>query len=185
MVKKVCTTFWKAVAFVGSRRAMKEELPPKEVFDALYPAVGAAVIKWALAEQTLEHWVAIIFHSPGGNIWKNPPFMLKAKREYLESVFDTLPVLASFRSEGLDLLERAKRLASIRDILVHGAVSGHQPSTGLIKFVRLDIDKSDNKHTIAPELMTVTEILQIGDAISNLTVDLSLFSQRLLKALMP
>jgi hypothetical protein len=158
--------------------------PPKEVFDALYPAVGSVVIYWSLVEQSLEHWVAIIYHHPGGNKDKKQiPFLLGAKLTFLRARFSDAPDLAGMSSEGLALLNKIEQMAKTRDILVHGAISAYQPKTQRLKFIRLGINKADRIHTLNPDYLSIPKILEAADVILGLMTTTINFSNRLVEHL--
>jgi hypothetical protein len=139
---------------------------PNNVYKALYPTVGSVVICWSLLEQSIESWVAIIYHAPGGNAgYKRIPFQLAPKLEFLRTRFSDLPTLQPFSQEGLDLLNKVEQMARIRDILVHGAISDFDQATSRLKFVRLGIDKTDNMHQTKEEYLTFQQILDAGKTI--------------------
>jgi hypothetical protein len=156
----------------------KEINPPQEVLEALYPAVGAVVIYWSLLEQAMEHWVAMIYRHPGGDKgWKQVPYLLRPKIEYLRTKFGDMPDLASCSKDGLTLLEKIEKIAQIRDIMVHGAISSYHPETEMLKFVRLQVDKAKKIHVITPDYATVLEILEASGFILTLMTEAFHFGQ--------
>jgi hypothetical protein len=154
---------------------------PDEIYRALFPSVGSLVICWSLLEQSVESWVALIYHAPGGNVgYKKIPFMLNAKLTFLRERFTDLAALQSFSQEGLRLLNEVERLSKIRDILVHGAISDFDEATGRLKFVRLGIDKADNMHQAKDDHLTLHEILEAGNAIVDVNAATLEFGSRLM-----
>lgn len=64
MVKKVCTTFWKAVAFVGSFFAMDKYQSPVGLPDEHARLVGIISAHWEYVEEGLNHLLASIMMKP-------------------------------------------------------------------------------------------------------------------------
>jgi hypothetical protein len=84
-------------------------------FSRLCQAVGFLVIDWALIEQQIDNWVNVSFNNCGGNSihgHETIPHALKRKIDFLKKSFKTLPLLAPFASEGLNLLTRISTLSS-------------------------------------------------------------------------
>ncbi len=80
-----------------------------EVLEPLYPSVGSLVTNWAILEQSLEFWVAMIFHSwKAGTKLKERriPHQFSAKVRFLRRAFTELSALEKYEAEGLDLLDR-------------------------------------------------------------------------------
>jgi hypothetical protein len=158
---------------------------PKEILDVLYAPVGAVVIYWSLLEQSIEFWVAMIYHRPGGNKnWKKgPPFLLAAKLSFLRAKFADLAELQPFATEALGLLGEIEKMATVRDVLVHGAASTYNPSTQQIKFTRLGIDKAEKKHQERIDYLSIPDILDAGGKILNVNSRTLNFTQRLIDAI--
>jgi hypothetical protein len=158
--------------------------PPAEVINRVYPAIGAVVVFWAMLEQSLEHWVAMIYRHPGGNTgYKKVPFLFSPKVEFLREKFSNLVVLKPLAAEAFDIIEVVDRLAGVRDIMVHGGITAYQPDTELLKFIRIRIDKTDNMHTLESNYASIREILETSAIILKYWTRSLHFSKRLLKCL--
>ena len=159
---------------------------PQEVHDALYPAVGSLIIYWSLLEQSIESWVHLIYHHPGGNMgWeKTFPFVFRRKVTFLRMRFSDFPAIDTLASDGLALLAEIEAAATKRDIFVHGALSGYEPATQRIKFVRLRVDKVNLIHQMNPDYVTIPQVLADGRIMLALTTASLGFAQRLADHLM-
>lgn len=126
-------------------------MPPEQDDDyrALCQAIGFVVINWALAEQSLDGWVAIAYHDHGGkDLWKSIPKPLSVKVQFLTQCFNELPSLASLKSDALGLLPRVTTLADRRNDLVHGAITSMTAVDGIYAFTKLDFEKQAIRATL-------------------------------------
>src|SRR3990172_4643411 len=96
---------------------------PSKDFNELCRQVGFIVIHWALTEQGLDQWIAIIYHHCGGNKLDNEiPRSLSNKLDFLKRSFKQLPLLSSFKEDGLNLIKVISEKSDDRHDLVHGAI---------------------------------------------------------------
>jgi hypothetical protein len=164
---------------------MTEIDPPKEIFDALYTSAGVVVIHWAILEQALEHWVALIYRSPNGKQGERRiPYLYGAKITFLKKSFANLPLLRPSEKEALSLIGEIEEMAPIRATLVHGSISSYDPETQLLKFVRLPIDKQDDIHVISEEYLSIPQILDAGTKMLKLMTRALKFGQHLVNIFM-
>jgi len=115
-------------------RFTSEELNP------LFSAVGAIVVQWGQAEQTLDMIVAMIYHSYGGKaVGKRIPQPLNQKLKFVRKCAETINELRSHRQHIEKLAFDFEQLSSRRHELVHGAVASFNDSEGTFKFVKFDL----------------------------------------------
>src|SRR5712692_9751290 len=111
---------------------------------AMCQAVGHIVVEWALIERQIDNWTSVAFKQCGGSaLRKNGdiPGQFKQKRAFLTECFKTIPVLADFKDEGLDLLHRASNVVERRHDLIHGTIVDMVPTNGIFKFHILKTSK--------------------------------------------
>ncbi|CAM9919129.1 unnamed protein product, partial [Phaeothamnion confervicola] len=131
----------------------------------LYPAIGALILNWALIESVLEKWVATIYHcADGKSIDAEIPRMYSPKVKFLRRCFNRLNALESFKPKAIEYLDEADRLAEIKSIVTHGAVSSFDPKSEKIEFTRLDVDRQRSIHTVRSNQLSVTDIMNAGNA---------------------
>jgi hypothetical protein len=146
---------------------MRDVGPPisPETLNPLYPAVGSLILQWAMLEQMLEAWVAIIFRS--WNIGsrlneKQIPFQFSNKVRFLRKAFERIPELENYAQEGLSLLDQIEPVGKTRDILVHGALCAYDDATNTFSFRRLPIDREQMIHVETIDRLTGQQILDAG-----------------------
>ena len=100
--------------------------------------VGAAVIYYAMLEHWIDGMVFCIYDCVDGakKIRKQHPYNAKDEIDFLRKSFETLPLLAQYKDEGLALLLQIERVADLRHNIVHGHIRKMQWSSGLIEFSR-------------------------------------------------
>lgn len=157
---------------------------PKEVITNLYAPIGSVVLHWSLLEQSIEHWVNLIYNLPSGSDvkrWKKKmPFLLTAKIKFLENRFSEMNVLRSVSAKAFKLLGEIDEISETRDILVHGALSKYQPSSDQFVFSRLSLVEGYSGHVISRSVLTIQEILGAGAKMANLSGQTMQLTEKLL-----
>jgi hypothetical protein len=95
------------------------------IFRDLCQCIGFVVVHWSITEQALDNWVNVCFNNCGGKKFQKGsgvPRSLKPKVAFVRRCLKTLPVLADFRDEGIDLLSRISSASERRHDLIHGAI---------------------------------------------------------------
>jgi hypothetical protein len=152
-------------------------------FTQLCQAVGFLVIEWALIEQQIDNWVNVSFNNCGGNLvhgHQSVPHSLKRKTDFLKRSFKTLPLLAPFASEGLNLLTRISALSPKRHELVHGAITSLDSSGGSFAY-RL-VGYRLQRHTLKEFKFNIREFPTLEKSLSALLTEGISFSQKLASA---
>jgi hypothetical protein len=111
--------------------------------DTLFQAVGFVVVQWALAEQSLELAIAILYQNLGGrSLAKRVPKMLEPKLVFVSNCLATNQTLAHLRLEADALVADFRRLSVRRHGLVHGAIASLSLTNGGFEFTKLDIENN-------------------------------------------
>jgi hypothetical protein len=90
-------------------------------------AIGHVVVQWGFVEHNLYICLAYIYQNFGGNKIANNKKIdkfLKRQKEFLRDCFNNIDSLASFKDEGLSLLDRVATLANERDDIIHSTYAG-------------------------------------------------------------
>lgn len=117
-------------------------MPEQDDYHALCMAVGFVVVNWAIAEHSLDGWVAITYHDHGGkDLAKRIPKALSAKVEFLTECFQKAESLAAYKDEALSILARVTDLSEKRHDLVHGAITSVSADNGVFFLTRLDFER--------------------------------------------
>ena len=111
----------------------------------------------------------MIYRSPGGKLnERRIPYLYNPKIRFLRNAFRTLPILETFKTEGLEVIGEIEKFSLIRATIVHGSISSYDPETHKLKFVRLPIDKEDDIHLLKAEYLSIQEITDAGTKILRL-----------------
>jgi|GraSoiStandDraft_4_1057263.scaffolds.fasta_scaffold183719_1 hypothetical protein len=147
----------------------------KEVFPLIYRPVGEVVVTWAMVERILTVSIGIIYHDArGSEVCERLPFGLTDKIKFVRLCLRQMQPLQGLQPEFGPLLVEAKRLADVRNYLVHGAVMDWDKETGTVEFVKFD--PKDGHYQNSKRRFTMGELAQAADdsiilagAIGNLT----------------
>jgi len=158
---------------------MSEQKYPHD-FIGLCQAVGFVVINWGLIENQIDNWVSVTFNQGGGkSLRKNQdiPVSLKQKNIYLRQCLRKLSALASFKDEGLQLIQRVSDISPHRDRLVHGTITSIHPENGSFRYRIIGYEKE--RHTIRKFEFTLDEFAKLENSLSHLLTDTIRYSDRL------
>jgi hypothetical protein len=107
--------------------------------NTLFTAVGAVVIQWGQAEQTLDMIVAIIFRSYGGDrVRKKIPQPLSEKIKFIRNCLE-IEAISPHKEELNNLANNFERLSNTRHDIIHGAVATFNAGEGSFQFSKLDL----------------------------------------------
>lgn len=156
---------------------------PEDIVEPLYTAVGQLVVNWALMEQALESWVAVIYHQAGGKL-VTPKLSkrLGDKISLLRRWLVEIDQLAPFSPEGVTLLDRIEALGKTRNHIVHGAISEFEPSSLTLTFIKIDTDKCRSMQRANSLRITAAELLSAGTEAMDLASDVVDFGSTLSKS---
>lgn len=106
---------------------------------SLCASIGFVVVNWALAEQSLDMFISVIYNKCGGNtVVRQMPHSFQRKVEFLRKAFRKLIVLQEYAGEGNQLLDRMQALSQKRHDLVHGVVVSIDLVNGVFPIDKLD-----------------------------------------------
>lgn len=89
-----------------------------------FAILGMFTSAWARAEYALDGCILVIFHFYGGkDLETELPRALENKTKFLKRAYKTLPSLAPFAEEGVEIAGRFTALKIDRHDLIHGIVS--------------------------------------------------------------
>jgi hypothetical protein len=151
-------------------------------FADLCQCIGFVVVHWALTEQQLDNWVNVCFNNCGGSKFqkgRGVPRSLKPKLAFLNKCLKTVPALAEFREEGVDLLTRLSSASQTRHDLIHGAITELRPdpTSGAFKFRRIGYD--GDLHTLSEFAITPNDFRDFAPVLTDLVTDSIAYSQKL------
>jgi len=153
--------------------------PKIEEVNDLSCAIGHVVVQWGFVEHNLYICLAYIYHNFGGKkLAKNQEIskFLKRQKRFLRDCFNNIDSLASFKDEGLSLLDRVATLANERDDIIHSTYAGLWDDS--FKFYKFSIRDSDMIY-IKKLKRDTNSILQTRKKIQDLAADLGNFVLRL------
>jgi hypothetical protein len=116
--------------------------PRMGAFPPLFMAVGELMINWALLDSMLVKLVAVIYQSAKVEHGEpKVPFEFRRRMRFLRRcVSSSVPALAPFAAQITSLIDEARTLSAIRDVIVHGSLQGYEESEQTYVFVKLDIE---------------------------------------------
>ena len=159
---------------------MPTEFPQHQI-DPICKSVGMLVINWAMVEQTIEMIVAVIYRSADGHSQEEKlPKFFSRKAKFVRRCLSRISALHDFQLTGRKLMEEATRLSKIRHDVIHGALSGFDEETGVVSFIRVDIDKNEDIHQEVRCEHSIEEILNAGVDCISLTAKLHDYVNRLI-----
>lgn len=118
-------------------------------FMGLCMAVGYIAQNWAMLEQDLDMWIAMIYHGIGGRATIDPqiPISFARKIKFLRRAFWQISALKPYADEARTILDGAKALSKDRNDLVHGSLMSLKPQRGRWKMAIFDFETpKDRKH---------------------------------------
>lgn len=149
-------------------------------FESLCTAIGFIELNWALLEQSLDNWVAIIFHDVDGKplaYEERLPREFGRKARFLKRCFKKLSPLQPFAEEGLLILEKAKTLSATRHDLSHGVATSITPVRGVFPF---SVIKHEAQHHIVRDFVfNPKDFPKLAKALLDLGAESLRFGERL------
>jgi hypothetical protein len=108
-------------------------------FQSLCTVIGFVVVNWALAEQSLDFTVQVIYEECAGkDLEKDLPRSFQRKVKFLRKAFQSRAALQVYAEDGNKLLDRMVSLAGQRHDLVHGVVVSTEAVNGSFPIDKLD-----------------------------------------------
>jgi hypothetical protein len=115
----------------------------EDLVQPLYTAAGAIVINWGFVDSGVSHTASILYENLGGNPSQaEPPRALSNRLDFLRRCFRDKPKLAAEIELARLTREMKIELASWRDFLAHGALTGWDAAGQWLKFAKVDSDKT-------------------------------------------
>jgi hypothetical protein len=116
------------------------KIPPEAELLLLQACIGQLVIGWGNAEASLSMMIAVIYHQIGGRskVGDKLPFVLKDKLAFVRKSLVLIKVLKPYRKRLGPILDGIAMHNRIRVGIIHGYLSGYDPTTGTVCFVKLD-----------------------------------------------
>jgi hypothetical protein len=145
---------------------------PAELRQPLATAVGEMVIQWGMLEAAVNRLIALIYGETGGKRGARLiPYSFAPKLRFLRHSFAQIAALKTYQNRSARLINRAMELSHARNAIVHGSVSGFNPKTVRVRFMRLESDGQTQHekhadfsiaelHTLANECLAVANELQ-------------------------
>lgn len=134
-------------------------------FLGLCQAIGYIVVHWSIIEQQLDQWVSVAFNECGGQTRRRNqdiPTAFKRKRSFLNSCLRSIPLLESFKDEGLSLTTRMVPLAKMRNNLMHSAIGSLQPQDGAFEFRLIGYGKDMHSRNLEIQSCSVAQTRKIS-----------------------
>jgi hypothetical protein len=122
-------------------------IPGDEHTRALCTQVGALVVWWGGAEQTLTAIVTLLYKEYGGRRLpkvKRHPVLLKPKLDFVERCIHSMHELEPVKDDLSFIVTEFRRLSAIRHDVIHGAIASLTPEGTRFRFMKLD---HDDPHT--------------------------------------
>lgn len=149
-------------------------------FESFCSAIGFIEVTWAFMESQLDHWAQLTFRNLGGNkIEKKLPLGFERKSDYLIRVFKTIPLLAPFRADAVDVLDGARQLAGTRNDLTHAVVTSLESTGGKFELINRKL-RSDGIHSSRTVYFDVRDfpdlslkLVKLGSKAVRLSADLA------------
>lgn len=124
---------------------------PQNVFNELYPYIGALTVNWAVAESQIEHLVLILHRTKRGPKGESRiPKFFKKKVRYVRRALPALGLSPEMLQTSRQVLSDLTALSTIRHAVTHGAMAGYDPAKDKVRFIRLDIEPSQD--TARPDI---------------------------------
>lgn len=158
--------------------------PEEDFFNALYLSVGQLVVSFSFIDQSLSHWVAMIFQ-----IYKKEhgetkiPHELRRKIEFLGRCFRSIDPIRHLEPQTTAIFKRLHPIIEARHFLIHGVLSKYEPGKQKFTYVRVDV--TPKIHKAVSRGFTFERILKIGNDALTLSRETAEFSHRLLDVTVP
>lgn len=137
---------------------------PLDAIDRLYPAVGALVVNWSIAESIIVKMTVVIYQAAGGKHEQAViPWGYTKNKKFLRLCVNRIEALKPYAPCINELLDEANKVVSVRDGIVHGALSAFDPETAEYTFTSLGVDHRDAIHTSNDLTGTFEHILMGAD----------------------
>ena len=150
-------------------------------FRSFCSVIGFVEINWAMLEQNLDQWMQMVFLRAGGDaITDQLPTGFAAKSKYLTRCFKRILLLARFREDALDVLDRADKLARTRNELTHAVITDMKSSGGKFRMRNFRL-KRDATHTIEDLYFEVEGFPNLSLELVHVGRDALLITDRLFK----
>ncbi|MDW9972031.1 hypothetical protein GOB98_18620 [Sinorhizobium meliloti] len=157
---------------------LEQRLVTQEALDLIVNPVGRIVLAWGFIEQSLDTWVRMVANIDG-SAFKRLPTKFSDELRDLKRAFRTLPQLAETQDTALSLIQRAKVVTEIRDVVVHRTMSHFSPSDGgSIVFTQLRHDEL-GVPSIDDVIFSAERLRWAADETTNVAGEMTLMSRRL------
>ncbi|WP_192355518.1 hypothetical protein [Mesorhizobium mediterraneum] len=143
--------------------------------------VGQLLLGFALLDHQLDFWLMAIFDvARKHNLASKMPHLVGDKIGLLVKCFTHLAEYSKHQHQALMLLKQADELNSIRNTIVHGALShfGADPEPMLI-FARLRYSKGHGIHLLKDEGLTFAQINSAASRVNDVVAEMHAISQDL------
>jgi hypothetical protein len=150
-----------------------------------YAAVGRFTIVWARLDMLLDVFGMVIHEHLGGKERsKRPPKPMEDKLNYLAETFGSRPEFSKTQKEAINLIEAIRRLAGIRNDLIHGFIVGWvDENSPAVRFVRWPSSRSDPATKVRD--VKVEEINAFAEECQSLSSRLNDLTPHLLSGIVP
>src|SRR5262249_37310568 len=121
------------------------------------------------------------YHRLGGNTddWPVIPGEIKRKFQFTRQSFQTIPRLAPYRVDGLQILAHAGNMRFYRDTFVHGAFAGFDEANAALVFTPLDAKGQHYRGRVVR--FSIPVLTQASLRAISTAADGAAFCQRLMK----
>jgi hypothetical protein len=158
------------------------EVPRFEIttpdFQDICTCIGQIIVPFAQLEASLDAIIAIIYQTAGGKkIEKELPSSLTRRTKFLKKCLRKIPILESFKDEGLELMKAITKEADMRNHVTHGYFSHWNAEKMLATFTMLSTKKDKQMHTELVYRYTVQELLDSGGRILDIATRMGKFSR--------
>ena len=172
----------------GKRYADLVMILRDDKFEAFCSAIGWVEVNWALYENQLTHWcqlmwVTLNWHGRGRSEEIRIPRAYSRKERYLRAAFKALPQVAQFKDDAIEILDRTRVLAEVRDDLTHGVITHMEPIHGKFFLSGLQL-KDDGTHSTRDIVFDSKGFPELAEKIVKLGRDALDLSRRIQKALL-
>lgn len=161
---------------------MADTISGKPLLD-LYSVAGELAIQWGLFEASMVSTISMVYQDlDGKTVEKQLPVSFKKRMEFLKRCFNQIPKLAPYSAEARAIRSKAKELVFIRNFIIHGYLSDHDPQTLIYTFGRLDTE--DDQTHIENTLQTrLTDLMGASSEIYVLFDKSHALNERLMEAI--
>lgn len=158
-----------------------------DVLNRVSFSIGHMALGFGFFETMLNTSVRVIFQHVGKPKGiRVIPKDLSSRLDFMRDAVEQFPVLDTWRSDIEHCVTAARGLKDTREHVLHGAMMDYNEQTGVVTFIRLDVEKPHKQsHVVVPLRIKVATLAGKGDAAMALSARMMPVTDRLLQTFVP